>query len=110
MRGHLVGLPVGVDHDGLHARLRQPVERVVDQRPAAQRQQRLGGAVGERPHARAEAGGQQHGGARGHAARSGGLQRRSGGIQRSSAAASGAATGSRTACSSRRQVRGPWTR
>ncbi len=89
MRGDPVGVPVGVHHDGLHARLGQPIERVVDQRPAAERQQRLGGAVGERAHAGADTGGQQHGGARGHAARSGGLQRRSGGIQRSSAAASG---------------------
>jgi hypothetical protein len=60
MRLDLVGLPVGIDHDLLDARLGQPVECVIEQRAALQRQHRLCRVRGQRPHARAEAGGQDH--------------------------------------------------
>jgi hypothetical protein len=56
----LAGLPVGIDHDLLDARFGQPVEGVIEQRPALQRQHRLCRVGGQRPHARAEAGRQDH--------------------------------------------------
>jgi len=53
-------------HDGLlDARGGEAVEHVIDQRLAVHLDHRLGLAVGQRPHARAEAGGEDHGTARG---------------------------------------------
>jgi hypothetical protein len=110
----LVGVPVCVDDNMLNARVLQPVERVVEQRAAAERQERLGRRLCQRAHSRAEPGREQHGGARPHAPisaiRSGGLLRCVGGISRSSACASGAASGRVNARSKRRQVRGPCAR
>ena len=60
---HLVGEVVHVDHRALDAGFGQTVEHVVDQRLAADFDQRLGPPVGERAHARAEAGGKHHGAA-----------------------------------------------
>ena len=48
---HALDLPVRVHHHALDARLGQPVERAVDQRATAEREQRLGGRGGERAHA-----------------------------------------------------------
>ena len=57
----LLGEVMHVDHRALDARVRQPVEHVIDQRLAADLDQRLRHVVGERAHARAEAGRQHHG-------------------------------------------------
>ena len=57
----LVGEMMDVDHRALDALLGEPVEHVVDQRLAADRDQRLGQLAVERPHARAEPGGEHHG-------------------------------------------------
>ena len=111
-----VRLPVGVDHDGLDPGLDQVVERVVEQRAAAERQQRLGGGVGQRPHARAEAGGEHHGGAGRRSWLRPGLTRsgRVGAVGGRYPAVHGdgerGGGGLGQASSSRRQVRGPWAR
>ena len=60
----LLGEVMHVDHRALDAGLGQPVEHMIDQRLAGDLDQRLRHRVGERPHARAEAGGQHHGGLR----------------------------------------------
>ncbi len=57
----LVGEMVDVDHGGLHADRGEAIEHVIDQRLAAHRHQRFGHRIGERAHARAKAGGQDHG-------------------------------------------------
>ncbi len=75
----LVGVPEGVHHDAFHSGCGEPVERVIQQGAAAEGQQRLGGAVGQRTHAGAQPGGEHHGAVGAdHAAGPGGLQRRSG--------------------------------
>ena len=60
----LVGEMMDVDDRSLDAGRGQAVEHIVEQRLAADRDQRLGRAIGERPHAHAVAGRQNHGGAR----------------------------------------------
>ena len=57
----LLGEVMHIDHRALDARLGQPVEHVIDQRLAGDLDQRLRHLVGERAHARAEAGGEHHG-------------------------------------------------
>ncbi len=49
----LLGEVMDIDHCALDAGLRQSVERVVDERPACDLDQRLWPALGERAHARA---------------------------------------------------------
>ena len=68
--GDGLGLPVGVDGDGPDASVDQVIQGMVQQGAPAQRQQWLGGGVGQRAHAGPQAGGQDHGGVRrnGHAA------------------------------------------
>ena len=56
----LIGEVMHVDHRRLDAGRRQPVEHVIEQRPARERHQRLRHAQGQRPHALALAGGQHH--------------------------------------------------
>ncbi len=56
----LAGEVVDVDHDPLDPSLNQLVQHPVDQRPPSHRDQRLGGRVGQRPHAGAEPGRQHH--------------------------------------------------
>ena len=53
---------VDVDHRGSHACVGQPVERVVDQRSAADLDERLRKGGRDRAHALAETGGEHHGG------------------------------------------------
>ena len=60
----LVGEIVDVDDGGLDPGRGQPVEHVVEQRLAADGDERLRHALGERAHADAVAGRQDHGGAR----------------------------------------------
>jgi len=60
----LVGEMMDVDDGGLDAGRGQAVEHIVEQRLASDRDQRLGRAICERPHADAVAGRQNHGGAR----------------------------------------------
>ncbi len=52
-----------VDHGALDPGGRQPVEHVIDQRLAGDRNERLRHPVGQRPHPLAETGGKHHGGA-----------------------------------------------
>ena len=54
-------LPMGVDHHLPHAGLGHPVQREIEQRMAAQPQQRLGDMFGQRTHAQAKPGGQEDG-------------------------------------------------
>ena len=61
MRLDLIGEPVHVDDRPLDAVLGQAVEAMIDQGPAADLDQRLRQRLGDRPHARAETGGEHHG-------------------------------------------------
>ncbi len=60
----LIGEMMDVDDGGLDAARGQAIEHVVEQRLAAHRDERLGRAIGERTHANAVPGRQNHGGAR----------------------------------------------
>ncbi len=60
----LIGEVMNVDDGGLDADRGQAIEHVVEQRLAADGDERLGRAIGERTHAHAVAGRQDHGGAR----------------------------------------------
>src|ERR1700694_6120213 len=64
MPPHLIGEMVDVDHPQLALGGRQWIERMIDQGLAADLDQRMGRALGERPHADAETGRQHHGAAR----------------------------------------------
>src|SRR6202165_3876180 len=64
MPPHLIGEMMDVDDPELDFGGRQSIERMIDQGLAADLDQRLGHALGERPHADAETGGQHHGAAR----------------------------------------------
>ena len=57
----LIGEIVHVDHCCLHTRAGQPVEHMVDERAPGKRHERLRHAQGERSHALAAAGRQDHG-------------------------------------------------
>ena len=61
MRFQAVGEGVDVDHRDLDTDLRQAIEHMVDQRPAADLDQRLGPVVGQGAHTGAQTGGQHHG-------------------------------------------------
>ena len=61
MRLHLVGEVVDVDDDGVDAGFLEAVEDMVEKRAAGDLDQRLGLRQRQRAHARAEAGGEQHG-------------------------------------------------
>jgi len=61
MTRHQIGLPMRVDDHLLHPGTGETVERMVEEGAAAERQERLGGAVGQRPHPGPEAGSEQHG-------------------------------------------------
>ena len=93
----LIGEVVDVDHHPSHPGGAQPVEDVVDQRPARHLDQRLGPGVGQRPHSRAEPRRHHHGGFdrrhRQSPDSSNGSPRRSGGTCWSNQAATGASTG-----------------
>ena len=66
MRVHLLGVGVGVDDDPADPGLAHQRQRVVDQRPPADREQRLRPVAGQRAHPGAEPGGEDHrGGGRG---------------------------------------------
>ncbi len=58
--GDLLGLPVRIDDNMLHAGPGQPVQRVVQQGTMAELQQRLRRMVRQRPHPQPKSGGQQH--------------------------------------------------
>jgi hypothetical protein len=60
----LIGEVMNVDDGGVDAGRGQAIEHVVEQRLAADSDERLGRAIGERPHANAVAGRQDHGAAR----------------------------------------------
>jgi hypothetical protein len=60
MRFELVGEVVHVDHRGLDARRRQPVEHMIDQRTPGERDERLRRGQRERAHALALARGENH--------------------------------------------------
>jgi hypothetical protein len=60
----LVGEVMHIDHRAFDAGVRQPVKHMVEQGFARDPHQRLRHCVGERAHAVAEAGGQNHGIAR----------------------------------------------
>ena len=69
MRLDLVGVPVDVDDRPLDAVLGQPIEAMIDERPAADLDQGLRQRIGDRPHARSQTRGEHHGGlgrGRGH--------------------------------------------
>jgi len=57
----LVGVPMGVHHHIGHAGDGQAIECMIKQCAAAEGEQRLWRGFGERPHAAAEAGGEQDG-------------------------------------------------
>jgi len=46
------GLPVRVDHHRPHPGRAKPIQRMIQQCPPTQRQQRLGGMFRQRPHPR----------------------------------------------------------
>ena len=70
-----LGEMMGVDDDLLHADGAEAVDHRVDHRLAGDRHHRLRHGVGERPQARAEAGGQHHGAAAGWPRRGSGCWR-----------------------------------
>jgi hypothetical protein len=55
MRFELIGEMMEIDDRRTHVSRRQAIEHMVDQGPAHDLDQRLRPAIGERPHARAEA-------------------------------------------------------
>ena len=64
MLDKLFGEVMHVDDGFFDARLREPIEHMVDERFAGDLHQRLRHRVGQRAHPRAESGGQHHGAAR----------------------------------------------
>ena len=58
----LLAQPGGIDHRARHTGSSQRAQMPLQQRHALHGQQRLGARVGQRAHAFATAGGQQHGG------------------------------------------------
>ena len=67
VRAQLLGVGVGVDHDPRDAGGADQRQRVVDQRAAGDLDQRLRPVAGQRAHAGAEPGGEDHHRLRGHA-------------------------------------------
>src|SRR6185437_6304890 len=108
MLGHHRRFVMRVDDDALHARSDQPVDAMIDERTAAQRDQRLRRVIRDRPHPRAEAGRKDH--RRVDHGFSAGMRRSSGGMLRSSQALTGANTGWRKLPSSSRHSRGMYAR
>ena len=74
----LVGQPMHVDDGPLDAGLDETVEHMVDQRTPRDLDHGFGRRQGQRPHARAEAGGEDHGGPGGEWSAGGGGVRRHG--------------------------------
>ena len=115
---HLIGQVMGVDDGVGDSGGLQPVEGMVDEGAAVDLDQGLGQGVGDRPHAGAEAGGQDHGSPErflGHrlqapAAEQGGIVLLSAAMWASNQAATGARAGCSSAASSSRHTRGIWTR
>src|SRR5262249_55241418 len=60
MRFDLICKVMHVHHGTVDARLRDPVEHMIEERPAGESHERLRNEIGQRPHARALARGQHH--------------------------------------------------